>query len=445
MGIKFGTDGIRGEYGAFPLQPDIIEKLGYAVAMQVPEDSKILLGYDTRESSPEIANKLISGIKKCGRNIIEVKIMPTPAISYLTLKSNAKLGIAITASHNPYTDNGIKIFNSKGSKLDENLERKIEMQANNLLNGIIPRTTNSSAYKFDESALANYSSHLISSINTNGLSEISAAFDCANGAASPVMQLLVKQLPLNRVYLTGINPNGTNINEGFGSIYPQTISSYTKARNADVGFSFDGDADRLVVCDEKGNIINGDLLLAMIAKNMQEDGNLSENSLVVTEYSNLALDKYLKRHNINTIRVSNGDKFVSRELARNGYNFGGEFSGHIIFKDHAKSGDGILSALKVLEIMAKTQKPISELTPKIELNPQIIENVKLKRPIQVSEIPGLDNIIAQLSKEIGNDGRILVRNSGTEPKIRVMVEHPDEYTAKNTTKMLTELINNHNR
>lgn len=440
--LKFGTDGIRGKYGENAFTYDNIKVLGYLLAQTIKGNSPILIGRDTRTTGPAIANALKYGIHAANKNTAFAHILPTPAISHLTQNQEFSYGIAITASHNPPTDNGIKIFNSIGNKISNELERKLEEGLREFNIQSLPEPRSLIPQTITERALRTYVSHLLNSVSRNGFHEIKAAYDLANGASIPSMLKLTELLGLQRTYLTGIDINGERINDGVGATNPNTISQYTKQRNADVGFSFDGDADRIAICDEKGNIVHGDILLGLLSLELKRENKLANNTIVATEYSNLALDKFLAENSINTLRVLNGDKNVTERLQNQSLSFGGEFSGHIIYSDHAKTGDGILTSLKILEIMAKHQKPLSEIIPQIELNPQILINIPINEELDLNN-PEIQRKIREIENEIGEKGRILVRKSGTEPKIRIMTEHPNKETAKSTAEEISEMIKEH--
>jgi phosphoglucosamine mutase len=386
--------------------------------------------HSLRTTGPSIADALKYGIMSNSMKVSYAGILPTPAISHITKTGNYTYGISITASHNPAQDNGIKIFDRNGNKISRELEIIIEDASSIQTLNDIPEPISLYPNEISEDALQTYANHLLNSTNLNGFSNIKVAYDLANGAAIPVMLYLSEYLGLERTFLTGIETDGLKINEECGATSPNNIANYTKDRNADIGFSFDGDSDRIVVCDEKGEVVNGDVLLALLAESLHENEKLTKDSLVITEYSNLALDNYLAKKGIKTIRVDNGDKNVSELMRKHGYSLGGEFSGHIIFNEYTNSGDGILTSLKLLELISRKQKPLSELIPSIELNPQVIESIELSHRAYMTRISDLEVLIRKIKKDFGQKGRILVRMSGTEPKLRIMSEHHNKDKAE---------------
>ena len=400
----FGTDGIRGEANHFPLDPVSAVRLGQSIARYFLKDDKlhsVLIGKDTRLSGYMIEYSLAAGLTSAGVNVYLTGPLPTAGIAYLTRSMRSDAGIMVSASHNPYEDNGIKIFNSEGFKLDDKIEEEITnlfYQDHKLGESVKPHSLGK-IKRIDDArgryivSLKNFLPRYLS------LQGMKIGLDCANGAAYQVAPLVFDELGAS-VVTRGISPSGRNINSGFGSLYPEVISKLVKDQNLDVGFSFDGDSDRLIVSDEKGNIIDGDCLLALYAKFYSTQNKLKGNKIVATVMSSLALDNHLKENNIEVLRAAVGDRYVLEMLKKENLSLGGEQSGHIIFLEDATCGDGILSAVKVLEIMLATGKPLSELVNDYIPFPQKLTNISIREKKPIDEIPGLGVKIAKIESEL---------------------------------------------
>ena len=439
----FGTDGIRGIAG-IDLTKEFAAKLGIATAKVLGKDKNITIaiGRDTRISGESIVEGLIEGLTKNGVNVIDLNVVPTPCVSFLVKKYNAKAGIMVSASHNPSEYNGIKIFDQNGFKLKDELEVEIEneLYKNNTTNynklGKVLKGYN---------PVSDYVNYLISTLDID-LSGLNVAIDCANGSASETAEYLFKNLNCN-YHIIHNNPNGKNINENCGSTHIESLKKYVIDNSLDCGIAYDGDADRCIMIDNNGNEIDGDYILAILANDLLKHNKLNNNTLVGTVMSNLGLTKFCEKNNINFVATKVGDRYVLEEMLKEGYNIGGEQSGHIILKDFANTGDGELTSIKVLEIMKKENKSLEDLKKVMTKYPQILINVKVdnnKKHLLESDIE-IKKCIKKLEGILNNDGRILIRPSGTEPLIRVMLEGSNidkikEY-AYNIAKIIEDKLN----
>jgi phosphoglucosamine mutase len=442
----FGTDGIRGEVNKFPMSPEIVLRVGMAAALILKQKSDhgrnmILIGKDTRLSGYMIESALTSGICSMGMNVTLVGPLPTPGIAFLTRTLRLDAGIVISASHNPFMDNGIKIFSSDGFKLSDELEKKIESLVFDE-KSFLKRPSGSKigkAYRLDD-ATGRYIEYIKSTIPKGfDLEGMKIVVDTANGAAYKVTPWLLRELGAEVISIND-KPDGININANCGSLYLDELIDTVKKNNAHVGIAHDGDADRTIFVDEKGKIIDGDLILSVGAEELKKEGRLNGDSIVATIMTNIGIEKYLLSKGIKVVRTPVGDRFVVDEMKRGGYNLGGEQSGHIIFFDYNTTGDGPITALQVLYLMRKKNRLLSELTKNIELYSQVLLNIKVKTKRILAQIPDFDNIINGFSKKLQNSGRILVRPSGTEPKIRIMVESTSEEKSKEIANEIGEII-----
>ncbi|NPA49929.1 MAG: phosphoglucosamine mutase [Thermodesulfobacteria bacterium] len=429
MGKLFGTDGIRGKANRWPMTPEIALQVGRAVGYLFRNKKgrhRILIGKDTRLSGYLLENAMASGICSVGAEALFVGPLPTPAIAFLTTSMRCDAGVVISASHNPYYDNGIKIFGRDGFKLSDELEAEIEdMVLNESIASFRAEDDEiGRAYRLED-APGRYIVHLKHTFPKElTLDGLKIVLDCAHGAAYKVAPAVFEELGAE-VLKIGVSPNGVNINLDCGALHPEGVIEKVKTEGADIGIALDGDADRVIIVDEKGQIVDGDQILALCARQMQREGRLKGGAVVATVMSNMGLEKALKEMGLKLIRTKVGDRFVVEKMRKGGYNLGGEQSGHIIFLDHATTGDGILAALQVLAIMKKSAKPLSELAF-LEKYPQTLVNVKVSEKVPPHEIPGLEELVSDFERELGEEGRILIRPSGTEPKYRVMVEGRDE-------------------
>lgn len=425
----FGTDGIRGTANKYPITVEVAMKLGKAAAIVLRNGKKrpkIVIGKDTRLSGYMIENALTAGILSVGGDVFLVGPMPTPAVAHLVKSFAADAGIVISASHNPAQDNGIKLFSGQGLKLSDATEQKIEalffsdiIATDHINGGKIGK-----AYRIDDAA-GRYIEFAKSTINNRSLSGLKIVLDCANGAAYKIAPLILRELGAEvTVYYN--KPDGLNINLNCGATHPEVIATEVLNQKADVGITLDGDADRVILVDEQGNVVNGDQIMAIAALDMIKKGELNKKTLVATTYSNLGLDKAIQKAGGKVVRVKNGDRYVIEEMLKNGYKLGGEQTGHIIFFDYAMTGDATIAALKILDIIKQSGKKLSELANCMTKYPQVLINVNVKDKKDIKEIPELAEAIEIVKKELGNKGRALVRYSGTENILRVMVEGEDK-------------------
>ncbi|ABV66366.1 phosphoglucosamine mutase [Aliarcobacter butzleri] len=419
----FGTDGVRGKAGDF-LDAITVLKLAKAAGIYFRKHSttnKILVGKDTRRSGYMIENALVSGLTAVGYDVIQIGPMPTPAIAYLTESMRCDAGIMISASHNPFEDNGIKFFDNHGNKLNTTCEEEIENIFNDMdlmqSEQVTGRDIGSS--KRIDDVIGRYIVAIKSSFPKNlTLKGLRIILDCANGAAYKVGPTILEELGADVITINN-KPNGFNINENCGAMHPETVSNLVKEYRADIGLALDGDADRLVVIDEKGEIVDGDNLLGALSVYLKNENLLKGDACVATVMSNKALEDYLQKNKISLFRSNVGDKYVLEVMKEKGINFGGEQSGHIIFSDIAKTGDGLASALQVLALIIKSGKKASEILNPFSLYPQILHNMKVTEKIPLEQITGLEEVL----KPIRQKGlRDLIRYSGTENKIRLLLE-----------------------
>lgn len=421
----FGTDGVRAVAGQFPLVKDFIEKLGYCALKELSKSSKnknkfVIMAEDSRISGPIISKHLIRGIKAAGFNIWHLGIAPTPAVSYLTKKHKAFCGVVISASHNPAEFNGIKFFSAEGTKLDEKIETKIE----NLLEKTkkIPAVKAGTKAQKKPQLLEDYKDFLKSLWPKEiSLKETKIVLDCANGATSKIAPAVFKELGA-KVKVIFNKPNGLNINKQAGALFTQNMQDSTKKNKALVGFSFDGDGDRLIACDEKGRQLDGDNLISACAVFLKEQGLLKNKKVVLTVMANLGLINYLKQNSIEPLLTKVGDKYVFESLKKEKLSLGGETSGHIIFKDIADTGDGLICALQFLAVLKRSGKKPSWYKEQWQKYPLKLVAVRTSKKVALEKVDGFLPYLEKLQKQLGQTGRILVRYSGTEPLLRILVE-----------------------
>lgn len=437
----FGTDGVRGKAGT-DITPTLVMKLGVVAGLYFRKHSitnKILVGKDTRKSGYMIENALVSALTSVGYDVMQVGPMPTPAIAFLTEDMRCDAGIMISASHNPYEDNGIKFFNRFGYKLDEKAESEIEKLFDNqeLIDNSYKSGLEIGSSKRIDDVIGRYIVHIKNSFPKNlTLQGIRIVVDTANGAAYKVAPTVFSELGADVVVINN-KPNGHNINEQCGAMHPVSLSNEVKRYRADIGFALDGDADRLVVVDNKGNVVNGDKLIGILGVHQKKLGNLKNNKVVATVMSNLALEEYLNVNGIELIRSNVGDKYVCDEMQKNDVSFGGEQSGHIIFGDYAKTGDGLVSALQVMAALNESGKKSSELFNAFELYPQKLINIGVERKISLDSISGYEEKIQKIAS-LGM--RHLIRYSGTENKLRILLEGKDKSLLESNMKELSEFL-----
>lgn len=439
----FGTDGVRAKANIFPMTSDFALKLGLAISKIIKNNSKtktvVVIGKDTRLSCYMLESALTAGLTAGGIDeVFLIGPIPTPGIAMLTRSMRCDLGIMISASHNPYYDNGIKLFDSNGIKFPDHIEEEIEsiidgdLFSNLPIENNIGRAWRSDNYIYQQRYIEYVKATFPKKMDLKGLKIV---VDCANGASYKVAPTVFWELGANIIRI-GCEPNGLNINDNCGSTKPQNLQKKVVEVGADIGIALDGDADRIIIIDEKGEIVDGDKIIALIARKMLNNNTLKNNTVVVTQMSNLGLELYLKDLGVNIVRTKVGDRYVSEEMRKGDFNLGGEQSGHIILGDYSTTGDGIACALQVLSIMKHTGKKISELAHIYESVPQRLENIKFDasktNPLELKEV---QDFIKEEEKKLENIGRVLIRKSGTEPLLRVMVECKNE-------NILEEVINN---
>lgn len=425
----FGTDGIRGIANQYPMTAEVALQLGKSLALtfQNTQDIRtVLIGKDTRLSGYIIETALTAGICSMGLDVILVGPLPTPAVAHLTTSLSANAGIMISASHNEACDNGIKVFTENGHKLSDDQEQKIEETffSDTIHEAHAAPHQIGKARRLD-SAHGRYIEFAKSTVGYEDLSGSRVVIDCANGAAYSVAPRIFGELG---VELTVINaePDGMNINHNCGALYLDSLAAKVREVGADTGLAFDGDADRLMAVAEDGSVVNGDHIMALAALSMKQNGTLKDNTLVTTVMSNIGLKLLMREHGIDVIETQVGDRYVSDAMRANGYNLGGEQSGHLIFRDKTPSGDGIISGLQLLSIMKATGKPLSEMASALQNAPQALINISVREKMDLETMPGLGPAIQQARDALGDSGRVIVRYSGTELIARVLVEGQDE-------------------
>lgn len=432
----FGTDGIRGIANQ-DLTADLATKLGFVAGSIIcSAGSSVVIGRDTRESGQWLEDALTEGFVNQGVNVLKAGVIPTPAISFLTREKSADLGVVISASHNPSEYNGIKFFNSEGIKLEETLECQIENQLNSGHAHNVQLKPKGSVSQLSGQEI--YIKHLKEAADIP-LKGMKVLLDCANGAASLVGPQLYSELGIE-MQTIACNPNGSNINLECGSTYPEQIKNQIKSRSFDVGFAFDGDADRAIAVDNNGELVDGDFIIAICAKESYESGKLSNNKVVTTVMTNLGFHLAMKELGIEVLLTKVGDKYVLDEMIESNVSLGGEQSGHIIFLDHGPAGDGLLTSLKLLQVMQKTGKPLSELSRVMERLPQVLINVEVKNKHTMKKNDRLSEAIKSAEADLGKKGRILVRPSGTENLIRVMTESDSLSHAQEVAAQVVDIV-----
>jgi phosphoglucosamine mutase len=440
----FGTDGIRGVANVHPMTSDVALALGRAVAVYFRREArrhKILIGKDTRLSGYMLEQAMASGISSMGVDVLLVGPVPTPGIAFLTRSMRADAGAVISASHNPFQDNGIKFFAPNGFKLPDDVELEIERVMENLdSDEARPTATDiGKAYRIDD-ALGRYNVFLKNTFPRNlTLDGMRVALDCANGAGYKVGPEVLDELGAT-VFALGAEPNGQNINQECGATHPESLCRAVREFGCHVGVALDGDADRAIFVDETGEVVDGDEILAIAAAEMIAAGALRQNTLVTTVMSNVGLDRALTEHGGRVVRTPVGDRYVAEEMVRSGYNLGGEQSGHIIFLDQTTTGDGLVTALYVLSRMAETGRPLSELRRVMRRFPQVLMNLRVRERRELEGMPQVVKAIGAAEKELGDAGRVLVRYSGTEALARVMVEGESEPAIKHMAESIVAAL-----
>ncbi len=440
----FGTDGLRGRVNDYPMTPEIVMRLGLAAGQVLRNGGrrhKVLIGKDTRLSGYIYEYALTSGFCAAGMDVILVGPLPTPAISFLTRDMRVDVGVVISASHNPFTDNGIKFFDHMGFKLPDAVEDRIA----SLVEGCgrewdLPAPEVVGRASKIQDSTGRYIVFLKNSVPLDVSFEgMKIALDCANGAAFRVAPLVFEELGA-KVYKMGVDPDGTNINRGVGSLYPELVAKTVVENGADIGIALDGDADRVIVSDEKGRILDGDQIMAICALDLMENGQLPGNLLVATVMSNMALEVFMTSRGGKLMRTPVGDRYVVEAMRANGAVLGGEQSGHLIFLNHSTTGDGTLAALQLMRIMARRGKPLSELATLLSPYPQKLVNVPVARKIPFKDAPAIEKATAECERLLGGRGRVLLRYSGTESLARVMVEAEDADLVERLCQRLAEAV-----
>ena len=422
MGKYFGTDGFRGEANV-----DLTVEHAYTVGRYLGwyysqnHKARVVIGKDTRRSSYMFEYALVSGLTASGADVYLLHVTTTPSVSYVVRSEEFDCGIMISASHNPYYDNGIKVINGKGQKLEADVENQIEKYIDGLTDEIPFATKDNIGRTIDYSMGRNRYIGYLMSIPTRAFKDMKVGLDCANGSSSAIAKSVFDALGA-KTYVINNQPDGVNINTNCGSTHIQALQQFVVENGLDVGFAYDGDADRCLAVDEFGRIVDGDQILYVCGSYMKEKGELVNNTIVTTVMSNFGLYKSLDKLGINYEKTAVGDKYVYENMVNNGHCIGGEQSGHFIFSKHATTGDGILTSLKIMETMIEKKKTLAELTSEIEVYPQLLINVRVKDKAEAQNDPDVQKAVKEVEEALGDQGRILVRESGTEPVVRVMVE-----------------------
>jgi phosphoglucosamine mutase len=439
----FGTDGVRGTAGEFPLDPPTVARLGAALVRAMPDADRPLrfvLGRDTRESGEWIERELARGIHSAGAEITSVGVIPTPAVAYITRAMGYDAGLVISASHNPFTDNGIKVFSGRGEKFTEALERQVE--------AIVA----DESWQVDAAADATpdiadvtdaYIAHARLALpEPQRLGRMRIAIDAANGATTTVAPKLFTDLGFD-VHLLGNAPDGRNINLRCGSTHPDLLAETVRTHRCRMGVAFDGDGDRAIFVDADGTVVDGDAVLLMCARHMQAGGRLAGNGVVATVMSNIGLEIALRESGIELVRCAVGDKYVMEEMVKRGLALGGEQSGHIIFSEHLFTGDGIVTALSVLRVMAETGRELKDLAAQLVTYPQVLVNVRVREKKDLTSVPAIAACMARVEAALDGQGRLLVRYSGTEPLLRVMLEGRDQQQIQRWAAEIAAVVQEH--
>lgn len=439
----FGTDGIRSVAGQYPLDPPTVRAIGLALAHHLGAKPRVLLGMDTRESGGSIAAQLSAGLVAGGATVESAGVITTPAIAHLTHTRGFSAGIVISASHNPWQDNGIKVFGSDGFKLPDSTELAIEEEIFRLLaasSDPSQSTQAQAAPPVNEADRAAYIRFLLASVPGLSLENRRIVIDCANGAASAVAPELFAQLHGHDIVITHASPDGRNINLECGALHPEIVAAAVKVNKAQLGITFDGDADRALFADEHGNVVNGDAVLLLAARDLQSRGLLTNATVVATTMSNMGLEAALKRSGIQMLRAAVGDKYVLEQMLATSAALGGEQSGHIIFAGRSTTGDGLLTALLLLDIVHRSGKSLAELISDLKVFPQVIINIKVREKRPLDTIASVSAAIAAAEKELADSGRVVIRYSGTEALARVMIEAESEHLMRHHADAIAEAI-----
>ena len=450
MSRLFGTDGVRGKAGEYPLDHETVARLGAALVRALRGSStglkagdkplRFIIGRDTRESGEWIERELGRGVHSEGAAITTAGVIPTPAIAYITRAMGYDAGLVISASHNPFEDNGIKVFSGRGEKFTETLERHVESiiadRSWTVPGGSLPPVDRSEV-------IDAYMSHLRAALpDPARLGGFRLAIDCANGATTTVAPRLFRDLGFE-VTVIGNEPNGRNINLECGSTHPECLADVVRKGGHRMGVAFDGDGDRAILIDHSGRVVDGDTVMLLCARHMQRHGRLSGNAVVATVMSNIGLEIALKESGIELVRCPVGDKYVMEEMLKRGISIGGEQSGHIIFSDHLFTGDGIATALNVLRVMADTGRELDDLAAELVTYPQVLVNVRVRERKDLKTVPAVADVMSRIERQLAGHGRLLVRYSGTEPLLRVMLEGKDQQEIRGWADEIADTVRQH--
>ncbi|MFP5235348.1 MAG: phosphoglucosamine mutase [Acidobacteriota bacterium] len=441
--VLFGTDGIRGVAGTAPLDATTVFAAGLALGHSLPRiaaEPRVILGRDTRESSEWITATLAAGLRKAGAQVESAGVVPTPAVAFLARKHGYAAGVVISASHNPWRDNGIKLFGGDGYKLPDSVELAMEDEILRHASLAVPPSPSALQAIEDNHALQlDYIQFLIDCVPSLKLDGLHIVVDCANGAAAAIAPDLFARLG-GQVDLLNVSPDGRNINEGCGALHPDFVAARTAERGANIGLTFDGDADRCMLAGPRGTVVNGDAILLLAARDLKQRGLLTGDTVVATTMSNMGLEAALKRSGIRMLRSSVGDRYVLEMMQKHDAALGGEQSGHILFPHLATTGDGVLTALVVLDLLARSGKSLDELTADLKVFPQVIVNVKVREKKPLETIPAVSEKIRAAEEALRDSGRVVIRYSGTERLARVMIEAESEEAMKRHAEAIAEAI-----
>lgn len=438
----FGTDGIRAVAGEAPLDRKTIFAVGIALARTLgarTSQPEILLGADTRESSSWISGLLAAGLTEGGARVRNAGVITTPGIAFLARKHGFAAGAVVSASHNPWRDNGIKVFGGNGYKLPDEIELTIEAEIFRLLAASTDVPEPAAPPEVQPAFRREYEAFLAGSVPGLSLEELKLVVDCANGAAAAIAPGLFAGLG-GTIHWTNVSPNGRNINENCGALHPEVVAAETKARGADIGVTFDGDADRALFADAEGRVVNGDAVMLMAARDMQPRGELAGNMVVATTMSNMGLERALAASGIKMLRAPVGDKYVLEMMQKHKASLGGEQSGHILFARRTTTGDGLLTALLLLDLVQRTGKPLAALCADLKVFPQVIVNVRVREKLPLDTVPAVADSIRQAETDLGSNGRVVVRYSGTEALARVMIEAESEASMREHANRIAQVI-----
>ena len=442
MGKYFGTDGVRGVANE-GLTPELAFKLGryggYILTKHASGKPQVLIGRDTRISGHMLENALVAGLLSIGADVMLLGVISTPGVAYLTRAMSADAGVMISASHNPVEDNGIKFFGGDGYKLSDEQEAEIEELLDKETDEL-PRPTGASLgtvtdYKEGGQKYIQYLKQTVDEDFTG----IHVALDCAHGATSSLATHLFADLDAD-ISSMGSSPNGLNINDGCGSTHPEVLAGFVEDKGADIGLAFDGDGDRLIAVDENGRVVNGDQIMFILARHLKDEGRLNKNTVVSTIMSNLGFYKAIGEYDMDSVKTAVGDRYVVEEMKKNDYNLGGEQSGHIIMLDYNTTGDGLLTALQLVNVLKMTGRTLSDLASDVQMFPQELVNVRVTDKHAVTDNAKVAAVISEVEKDMAGNGRVLVRPSGTEPLVRVMVEAPTEEESSRYVNRIAEVV-----